>query len=137
MSYATTALITSEFKSTSFGASDPVTSDDVTQWCEDFSQYVDLAISARYAVPATTDPLLGTCKLIVKNFVAARIRRILNGVEDKVALELDEQANEILKQLVDGDIGDLNAPAAQGVGCVSYNQENDVQPTFELDTEQT
>lgn len=133
--YATATEITSEFKNTTFSSGDPVTETEVGAWCTDFSNVVDMVIGVKYQVPATSTTLVGFCKLIVKNYVAARVRRILNGPGDKTAAELQEQADDLLNQITEGKIGDPLAPSASGVGCVSYNQENDKQPHYEIDTD--
>ena len=142
--YASVTDIESEFKGTTFGATDQVSSAEVLAWSDEFSRYVDSIIFTRYSVPVTDANALLILKLIIKNFVSARIKRILNenkivddnGIRSTEADKLEKQANAMLKQIVSGEIELFDQSKSGILVANSFNVKTNNPPLIHKNEDQ-
>lgn len=147
MSYATATQIASEFKSTTFSGSSAVTTSELDDWCDEFSRVIDAQLSAKYTVPITGTESLKIVRLIVKNFVAARVKRILSADEqaggrskETDADKLEKQAQMMLDNLSGCGDCDMTLPDATANTArqspKSFQQANNIQPVWEKGVDQ-
>jgi hypothetical protein len=131
--YATTTQIQSEFKSTTFGAGTQVTLAEIGEWLEEFSRLLDGMISNKFETPLSNASALFIAELIVRNWVSARIMRILNAEsvapspdEESRANILDKQATAWAKLIMEGDIDLFGQTKTSRVTTDSFqrNREN-------------
>ena len=142
--YATVAQIESEFQDTSFTSSTQITDTEVTDWIQKYSGLVNQKLASKYTVPITDADALEVVNLIVRDFVKARIMRILNSDIDAGAGETErtqanaceKKATMLLKAIKDGSISLGGLVPKPTANPSSFNNDNDIDPIFERDTVQ-
>jgi len=139
--YATNANIQSEFIQTTFSATSQVTDTEIDEFIVLFSGLVNQRVSSRYTVPITDADALEIVELIVRNFVKARVMRILNSDQDAGAGETertqanvcDKMAKQMLDSIVDGSLQLGMQPSTLTDTPSSFNNDNAIEPIFERD----
>ncbi len=146
MAYTTYTEIQSDFKDITFSTTTNVTATDVTQFIVEADSLVNAYVAKRYTVPVTAGDGLNLLKLCSRSLVTARIKRLMEVVQEK-STEANQAVQGVLlsptavmKILTDirDDLIDLTGATLleSSRGFYSKNVAEEITPTIEKSTKQ-
>jgi len=142
MAYSVYTDVASEFKGISFSASSSVTDTEVTSFIAQADALIDSYISNRYSTPVTAAAgAISLLQWISIQIVRERIVKILavkTGVEAPDQLEPEKPMWQTMLENISKGVLDLAGATliSSGDGVKMYNYDNDIEPTFDVTTNQ-
>lgn len=135
MSYSTQDKIKSLLKGEEIDEVSIVTNDDLDNWRDEYSAYIDCFIAAKNTTPPTTTAGLKMCDLICSKLVAAHALEVIYGTGGRDAPDIVEtwrtQANDLLEKIAEGKIS-ITAEMTDNFKQTGLNDSNgnEREPVF-------
>ena len=145
MSYCSSTDIAAEYKTITFGSATSITSSTLATWCSQASARLDTQIGSFYSTPileASSPISFRLMKMYATQLVQLRVNRAL-GLKAGIAQDQESfatSAKNIIDEVKDiaerRQLSDAPRASSNKYGFKDYNNTNDVEPIFEIDSEQ-
>lgn len=144
MAYATRAEVEGEFKDVTFSSTTAVSDTDADRFLVEEEAVLNGLLKTVYTVPITGTMALSICKMLLIKLVKARIVAIMEVKTGGKTPDQGDPESKLIKDEVMGLIEKLQNKsmllpdatfANSGSAVRSYAAENELEPTFEKDTE--
>ena len=147
MSYCEVADVEARFKNLNFTATTQVTLDQVTEWIDDNTNYINAKIRTRYSTPVTVDDqpeAFSILKKICTLLTAAEVEEVLRdsqplakGSDSKNGSKVEsratrwrKQADKDLEAIEKGDLVLYETSSSTTTRFYNSNVANDRKPVF-------